>query len=87
VYPSPSSHGPGALSGLTRVASNFYPPLSPELQPAPAGSSQLQDVPKWAFHCHLQLKAQRGKLTNSLFKLASLLSLKMPLQKCCCRGL
>lgn len=52
---------------------DFYPlPFSG----APVSSSWLQDVSTWVFHCQLQLKAHKGKLTIFLFKLASLLNLQ-----------
>lgn len=53
---------------LTYISMLF---LSPEL---PVSSSWLQDVSTWVFHCQLQLKAQKGKLTIFLFNLASLLN-------------
>lgn len=62
----------------------FYPlPLSR----APVCSSWLRDVSMWVFLCHLQLKAQKGKLTSFLFKLASLLNLKVLLQNCYVAGI
>lgn len=72
-----SSH----LFGRMNLDLYFYP-LS--VSWVPGSSSWLQDVSTWVFHCQLQLKAQKGKLTIFLFKLASLLNFKVLLQNCHC---
>lgn len=71
----PSRHSSEPFSGLMHIDLYFYP--SP-LSWAPVGSSWLQDVSKWVFHRHLQLKAQNGEFPIFLFRLASLLGLKAP---------
>ena len=53
-------------SRLMNLDLSFYPlPFSW----APVSSSWLQDVSTWVFHCQLQLKAPKGKLTIFPLKL------------------